>query len=367
MYKPEPRVYLDPEPFPGAPEGFYKCSRYPDRYGISKDGKIWSGKTNKILDTCYTTPKSKTKYKTVLGETGIHRLLAETFLSHEHIPPYEKHVVNHIDGNRHNNTLDNIEWTTVKGNAQHAKSTGLLKNLTPLLCKNYYTGETLRFLSMTDACYELQVIRDTLNKYLTEEDRTEVLFLNKYIIIKEGEEWPIYNPDALKKEQDMDDGWLVLDRVNACASVFASASHASKYMGHTHRYIYDMYRKSLANGTHLINTEKYLCCPLRYYKEFIKDLTDVKSYIKTTTGNISRPIRVKDLDTGKFKHYPSLKEFAKEIGTTETALAVYLRKHKNKWKKKYKVKFYKPDYSKKLCEFITTPINNASAMMVNQK
>ncbi len=52
----------------------------------------------------------------------IHRLVAETFIPN----PIGKPVVNHIDGNKQNNEVTNLEWVTYSENAQHAIATGLL-------------------------------------------------------------------------------------------------------------------------------------------------------------------------------------------------------------------------------------------------
>lgn len=59
----------------------------------------------------------------------VHRLVLSAF---EGIPP-GKAEVNHIDGNKLNNLLSNLEWTDRAGNAKHAWATGLQTAAKPKL------------------------------------------------------------------------------------------------------------------------------------------------------------------------------------------------------------------------------------------
>lgn len=90
---------------------------YPG-YLISKYGVVWSNRSNQVRKT--SIDKYGYEYVTI-SDNGtkkfmIHRLVAEYF-----IPKVEgKNCVNHIDGNKLNNSLENLEWCTVKENNIHA-------------------------------------------------------------------------------------------------------------------------------------------------------------------------------------------------------------------------------------------------------
>ena len=89
-----------------------------DRYYVSNDGKIKDIITNKIYPT--KGKKGSTLYPIVhlkckngsKKQFLIHRLVAEAFIPNPNNYP----IINHIDENKRNNKVDNLEWCNQKHN-----------------------------------------------------------------------------------------------------------------------------------------------------------------------------------------------------------------------------------------------------------
>ena len=107
---------------------------YGGLYQISNTGKIKSLNYNrthkeKVLKPmlCYGNYYTVTLYKNKIKEVFlVHRLVALTYIQNSQ----KKEYVNHKDGNKLNNNVNNLEWVTPSENNIHAFKMGLNKSPT---------------------------------------------------------------------------------------------------------------------------------------------------------------------------------------------------------------------------------------------
>lgn len=102
-------------------------------YLVNESGMVWSRKTNQFIKPAkknsgylfyklfvsYDAATDKRKYNYVHA----HRIVAEAFIDN----PSNLPCVNHIDGNKENNHVSNLEWVSYKNNMVHAVNIGLFK------------------------------------------------------------------------------------------------------------------------------------------------------------------------------------------------------------------------------------------------
>ena len=96
-------------------------------YSVSNDGLVRNDKLNRLksvnrLDR-YGYPAVDIYEDGVRHYRKVHRLVVEAFIDN----PENKPQVNHIDGNKRNNNVSNLEWATASENMKHAYNTGLWK------------------------------------------------------------------------------------------------------------------------------------------------------------------------------------------------------------------------------------------------
>lgn len=122
----------------------YKTGKHKNDYRIIKP---WIAKTGYLYITiryCNTLKRYK---------KAIHQLVAELFI--EKPDTNQKLEVNHIDSNRQNNRVDNLEWVTSRENTEHAIQQCRLipwnNKRKPIIATNIETGESKYFISISKA------------------------------------------------------------------------------------------------------------------------------------------------------------------------------------------------------------------------
>lgn len=94
--------------------------RIYDTYLISRDASVYSiNKAKYLIPSVF----HQYQYVSINGQYKLlHRLVAETFVDN----PNHYSEVNHIDGNKLNNSASNLEWCTRSQNMKHAFNNGYL-------------------------------------------------------------------------------------------------------------------------------------------------------------------------------------------------------------------------------------------------
>ena len=164
-------------------EGLYQASSYGrikrlPRIAYKKDGKVHRSFKEVITEGTITYCSIglvgrlvRVSKNGVSKKMTVHRLVASAFLGKSDL------TVNHIDGNRLNNHIENLEWCSLAENIRKGFETGLFKNncrSVELISK--VTGEVIKCKTIGEA----QKIMNKNNTYIWERYKN-----NKF----ENKEW----------------------------------------------------------------------------------------------------------------------------------------------------------------------------------
>ena len=108
----------------------------------------------------------------------LHRIVALTFIEN----PENKKQVNHIDGNKTNNAVSNLEWVTNQENQIHKFKTGLGNNYTRKIGQYDLENNLIKeFSSIVGAAKELNIGKSNIRGILSNYRKTAGGFIFKYL------------------------------------------------------------------------------------------------------------------------------------------------------------------------------------------
>lgn len=88
-------------------------------YVVRDDGAVWNTKINREVLGTYERNEYRSVQIMVEGKRKsimVHRLVADAFCDN----PNNYTIVHHVDGDKHNDKAENLEWVTTKKNSQEA-------------------------------------------------------------------------------------------------------------------------------------------------------------------------------------------------------------------------------------------------------
>lgn len=281
--------------------GFYQNPKRP-WFSASKDGVVVDSETGQILNKIV-----ESGYVQCRG-VHAHRVVAETFLGTPLGTKSEDYIVNHINGDKSDIRLENLEWCTSSENLIHAYESGLRKDKITVLVKNTDTDEVIKFRSLQECAKHFNSNGATIFNYVKASNKAKLRF-SKYLIIKDGEEWPSEIDHG--KVNGLPKSIYLLELNNGVEILYKSMSEVARMLEVSGSLLTKLLKST--------GKASYNGYELRY--------ADVPQPLRTTErlGNRTNPrkppkIKVTDLTTNTSRIIQSLEKLAIELGVTKISL-----------------------------------------------
>ena len=218
---------------------------FPDNkdLAVSYNSEILNLRTGKILaqrpdisDKCYvyfSKPEEKTKAYLA------HRVIGITLIGRpsRHLDKnYNELEINHIDGNRLNNRISNLEWVTGKENTLHCHLSGFNPRDKSVIARNVLTGKELYFTSSKNCADTFGIHRATFWKHL-EKGNSGKFHKDMYVFkYNDDTPWVILERTCLKNLGDSNSAKPVFVQSfkDGVTIIFQSIKHASDYSSIPH-------------------------------------------------------------------------------------------------------------------------------------
>lgn len=305
------------------PVGGVECTARPGFYSIPHNPTIVVSKDYQVID--YRSGEEKTiripshdnpmAYPKVSSDNTfngvkmpfhsqtVHRLLALAFIPLDGIR--DRFYVNHIDGNKLNYDVKNLEWVTYKENRDHAVEAGLCVQSVRLMAIDIYTKQRRTFPSLQNASRALNLHAWDIAKAIKAYKGQGKIICPPWLFLEEGDTIPTSFTRIQRRVDPMGLRWFSVEK-DGVSKYISGVGNVCKETGN---------KEEVTDGT----KEFYNTFSVNGYtvKEVYRQGVPVDLYKREDEkrgGKEQKAIRVTDLTSNSVITYPSTDHFATLVG-----------------------------------------------------
>ena len=299
--------------------GYYEVPEFPDLL-ISLDDKVYS----KITKEFYEPYVGSLGYY-IAASSFIHRLKASAFIPK---PDTQKFLfVNHKDGDKLNNELDNLEWCTASENCIHAYITGLRPDNIPVLVKDMVTNDIEAYYSVNECGRALGYNPGVISKYLSSERNS--LLRNRYLIILATEEWAEFEHiEMTAVDKGVPRPIIVTDIETGDSKIYPTFTDAGYELGFKRA---TLYAHLTLRGHKPFNGYMLSYCDdpevIARMRALVESRVKRKAPVRPPI-----PVEVSDDNTGARSKWPSVEAFCQQLGVLKNTVQKSMLKNNGKWR-----------------------------------
>ena len=305
--------------------GFYEIPNF-SRYVVSAKGVVM----NKLTGKKVAGSKNPAGYHNfrLTNDVGYcytygrHRLLCDVFKRHTKTSSTD--VVNHIDGIKGNDLLENLEWCTHQQNVEHAALTGLNTSFIPVQVRDLVTNEVFDFISVSECARALDMTPDAILHRLKSKGKRVFPEKKQYRHAHSKDVW--YEPENVDNEVMFTSGnipVLVRNLLTGKISIYRKSVELAKELGVS----------SAALSTWLKRSDQPVLPGMVQIKR-LDDVSDwrdvVDPYREMSQFCGKRPVKVTNCETMAEEFFDSAKSCAEKYGLLQTTLNYRLKYNGNK-------------------------------------
>ena len=180
-----------------------------------------------------------------------HRLLCEAFKECPGDP--KDFQVNHIDHDKLNNDLDNLEWVTASENIVAAFKAGVRSDNIVVETKDIHTNEVVKYYSVNECARQHNCSPENVRHHL--KGLSASPFKGRYKIRMEGDKWPRMN--AKTKDNTIVHRPTVIVGPDEQVAITKHRSTAAKFVGMDPRRLADMMKETAGGPVYRLDFELY--------------------------------------------------------------------------------------------------------------